>query len=170
MRSRMVIVILASALFLVPSNSFSVLIPWSTDLDPDQVVPGQSTPVTGAMGSASGDIDTDTNELSWDINWSGLSQDAEAVHLHGPAAPGAIGDLQIDVGPISGLMSPSMGAMKIEEAQESDLLSGLWYIDITTRGKPEGEIGGQVNTVPEPSMFLLFGTGLFGLAALRRTS
>ncbi|ACB52622.1 hypothetical protein cce_3274 [Crocosphaera subtropica ATCC 51142] len=51
----------------------------------------------------------------------------------------------------------------VSEKQESQLLSGLWYINIHTEANPPGEIRGQVNinTIPEP-----FTLGLLGMAGV----
>ncbi len=68
---------------------------------------------------------------------------------------------------ISGLGSPSIGSAVITASQVTDLLAGLWYINVHTGLNLPGEIRGQVS-VSEPGSFALLGLGLFGLAFFRR--
>ena len=46
---------------------------------------------------------------------------------------------------------------------KSDLLGGLWYINIHTTAFPGGEIRGQVRVVPEPSSLALATLSCVGL-------
>ena len=54
----------------------------------------------------------------------------------------------------------------LDDIQESDLLKGLWYINIHSDFAPLGEIRGQVNVVPLPAAIWFFGAGLFGLIGM----
>lgn len=105
-----------------------------------------------------------TNELAWDLAYEGLDSGVTGMHFHGPAAVGANAGVQVNIGAISGLASGGSGSAVISEAQEADLLGGLWYINVHTNNVGSGEIRGQVNPaiVPEPSTY----AALFGLAAL----
>lgn len=131
------------------------------DIDGAQEVPPVATPATGT-GTVT--LDTMTNEISWNISWSGLSGAATAMHFHGNANPGANAGVQVNIGFISGLASPSVGSTTISGAQATDLLAGLWYVNIHTSLNPGGEIRGQI--IPTPGAFALLGLG--GLAACRR--
>jgi hypothetical protein len=50
-------------------------------------------------------------------------------------------------------------------SQRSDLLNGLWWINVSTPVYPNGEMRGQILAVPEPSTFGLAGGGLLLMAA-----
>lgn len=105
----------------------------------DPATPGE------AFGTATVTYDDVTNELSWNITFSGLSGDATAAHFHGPAAPGANASPVVNIGAISGLVSPLTGdSFVIAETEEADLLAGQWYINIHTALNTDGEIRGQV--------------------------
>lgn len=114
---------------------------------------GQEVPPTGATGTgfATATYDDVTGELSWDISWSGLTSAATAMHFHGAAPAGVNASVQVNIGVISGLVSPSVGSTIITPAQGADLLAELWYINIHTPQFPGGEIRGQVLlSIPTP--------------------
>lgn len=106
---------------------------------------------TDATGSASVDFDPATNELSWMIEFSGLSGAATAAHFHGPAASGANAGVQVNIGETSGLVSPMEGSAELTSEQASMLLDGELYINIHTAANPNGEIRGQVSCEEEPA-------------------
>jgi hypothetical protein len=110
-------------------------------LDGSQEVPPVETEATG---TASVMFDSETRELTWEIEFSGLSGDATAAHFHGPAAPGNNAGPMVDIGEISGLSSPISGSATLTEEQASVLLDGQMYINIHTAENPNGEIRGQV--------------------------
>ena len=78
----------------------------------------------------------------------------------------------MNFGAISGLTSPSIGSAVISAAQGSDLLNGLWYINIHS-DRPDGvsaggEIRGQVLVIPEPGVLGAIFLGTTTLAAFYR--
>lgn len=96
---------------------------------------------TAATGTANVTWNSETKELSWTIDFSGLSGPANAAHFHGPADPGA------NAGPVAGiedLESPSEGTVALTDEQAADLAAGKWYLNIHTEAHPDGEIRGQV--------------------------
>ena len=115
--------------------------------------------------------DDATNQLNWNTSFSGLLAGTTAAHFHGPAAPGSNAGVQVTMplGDFLGTTSGTLiGAATINDAQEAQLLSNLWYINIHTSTYPGGEIRGQVQVVPLPAAVWLFGSGILALGALIR--
>ncbi len=119
-------------------------------------------------GSATMTYDNVSGMFSWNIAWSGLSGTETGMHFHGPAGPNVAAGVQVDFGSISGISSPSIGSTVISALQGSDLLAGLWYINIHTTAVPSGEIRGQVNVVPIPAAVWLLFSAVAGLGFWRR--
>jgi hypothetical protein len=148
-----------------PGNA--TIIALEANMDCAQANAGAGTCGAGGTGTGTGAISFDdtTNTLSWTISWSGLSAPATLAHFHGPALPNQNAGIQVGIGVAS---NPAVGAAVISAGQASDLLAGLWYVNIHSSNFPGGEIRGQVTVVPEPAVLglaLLAGLGL----ALRRT-
>ena len=162
------VVVLALALVCTTQAS-AIIIPLGALIDGPQANAGAGTGALGT-GSVVASLDTGTNLFSWNVSWSGLSGPATDAHFHGPANPNQNAGSQVDIGLISGLVSPSIGATVIAAGQANDLLAGLYYINIHTAAFPGGEIRGQVttNTVPEPSTVVLLISGILGLLAYVR--
>jgi predicted secreted protein with PEFG-CTERM motif len=115
-------------------------------LDGSQEVPPVTTDGTG---SATVTFDSETSELAWNIEFSGLTGDATAAHFHGPAPAGNNTGVQVNIGEISGLASPMNGTATISAEQAEMLLNGTMYINIHTAANPNGEIRGQVECVED---------------------
>lgn len=106
-------------------------------------VPPNPTTATGVL---IGTYDDATNTLSFDLVFNGLIGTTTAAHFHGPATPGVNAGVQV---PLAGLpVGVSSGTYSntfvLTPAQESDLLNGLWYVNVHTTLYPGGEIRGQV--------------------------
>lgn len=157
--------VLAVSLLFLPTAATATILGFNAILDCAQEVPS-TCDVTSATGTASITFDTDTNLLSWNLVWSGLSGAATGIHFHGPAGVGVNAGVVVNIGSISGLSSPSVGSATISDTIESYLLDGLLYINIHSALRPGGEIRGQV--VPEPSTLALALLGLTGFAAAGR--
>jgi predicted secreted protein with PEFG-CTERM motif len=118
----------------------------TASLDGGQEVPPVETEATGSATMA---FDSDTNELSWEIEFEGLSGNATAAHFHGPAAEGENAGVQVNIGEVSGLSSPMEGSAELTAEQATALLDGELYINVHTEENPDGEIRGQVSCEPE---------------------
>jgi hypothetical protein len=140
----------------------------------DEVPPTSST----GTGSASVSLDVSLDTITVNLSFSGLLGPESGVSIDGPAPPGieALSSLYtLDVQPpgdLSGTVSnqvitlTDLGTYTVSQ-QISDLESGLWYINIQSTVFFEGEIRGQLGTVPEPSSLLLASVALVGLFVYR---
>jgi hypothetical protein len=106
----------------------------------------QENPPTGSTATGSGviEIDTTTNNLYYNITFSGLSSAETAAHIHGFAPRGT------NAGVLAPLPagSPKSGVWNYAEAQEANILAGLTYINIHSTNFPGGEIRGQIDGPP----------------------
>lgn len=108
-----------------------------------QEVPPNTSPATGTI---IGSYNHQTNTISYNIIFSGLSAPTTAAHFHAPAPPGVnagvvFGHPGFPVGVTAGTAS---GSHVLTEAQEMQLLSGLWYSNIHTTALPGGELRAQI--------------------------
>lgn len=157
-----------SVLLILPTWSQAAIYSLSASLDGSQEVPPNASPGTGAGMMT---YDDATNQLNWNISFSGLLTGTTASHFHGPAAPGVNAGVQVTIplGAYAGMTSGTLiGMATLTVTQEAQLLSDLWYINIHTSTFPGGEIRGQVQVIPIPATLWLFGSGLLGLVALVR--
>jgi hypothetical protein len=111
-------------------------------------------------GNISGSYDDVSMTLDYTITFQDLTSSVTNMHFHvgSVGVPGGV-DLAIP-GPWT---SPETGSgIVLNATQETNLLSGNWYVNVHTSDFGSGEIRGQVNVtqVPEP------GTALFGLVSL----
>lgn len=125
-------------------NAFAIQYSCSADMLGANEVPPNASPGSGTLLAIYDDV---TNQLSWNIFWMGLTSPETLMHFHGPAPPGVNAGVQVDVGVISGVLSPSIGDTVIAEPQEADFLGGLWYINLHTTNFLGGELRGQVSCI-----------------------
>jgi hypothetical protein len=148
----------SSTLLTLPQTAQAAIFSLASTLSGSQEVPANNSP---ASGSATLSYDNVINLLSWNIQFSDLQGTSQLSHFHGPAPRGVNGPVQININTTPGFTSPLIGTATLSEIQESQLLSGLWYINIHSSVFPGGEIRGQVELVPESSSL-----GAIGLTAL----
>jgi hypothetical protein len=137
---------------LLASGARGALFTYNFALNGSQETPPNASP---AIGSAVVSLDTVTDLLSWNITYSGLLGNETAAHFHKAplGIPGPV-ELPLVVG------SPIIGSQNITPSQASDVMAGLWYVNVHSNLFPGGEIRGQVT--PEPiSISLLAIGGLF---------
>jgi hypothetical protein len=110
------------------------------DLKGASEVPAKEVSGTGKVEAT---FNTDTNEFSYHVVFSGLTGAPVAAHFHGPAGEGVNAKPQI---PVKGnpLASPLEGKATLTPDQAKDLLDGKWYFNVHTAANPSGEIRGQV--------------------------
>jgi hypothetical protein len=114
------------------------------DLSGREEVPPTTSPATG---DAMAILNPATQELSWSINYRGLSGPAVSAHIHGPSEPGKNAVAQIDIGK-SALGSPLRGSAKVTPQEAQQILEGKWYVNVHTAQNLGGEIRGQLEPVP----------------------
>ena len=102
-------------------------------------------PVQGAgTGSASVNVDAASKEISWRVEYSGLSGAAAAAHIHCGAAAGANAGVAVPLGAGASWASPLQGSGKLTDAQLADLQAGKCYVNVHTAANKGGEIRGQL--------------------------
>lgn len=118
--------------------TFVKLITINVVLEGVQQVPRAATP---AIGSGTVVVNTVANTLTYAMSYSDLVGTFTIAHFHGPAARGVNSSVRIDL-----TASPNSGTVTYLEADEADILNGLWYYNLHTSAFPGGEIRGQLDT------------------------
>jgi len=144
---RKIVVAFAAVLLIAFATSFCAhaeQVRLSANLDGVSEIPSVESPGTA---TATVLFDKDTDMVSWDVYWTGLSGDPTAAHFHGPASKHNEAGVQVDLGG-NGFASPFRGTAHLTDEQAGQLLDGQWYINIHTAAHPDGEIRGQVLRQP----------------------
>ena len=130
----------ACALALVSVAAHAATISLKADLKASAEVPPKDSAGTGTL---TGTLNTETNEFTYHIEFSGLTGPVAAAHFHGPAAEGVNAKPQL---PIKGtpITSPIAGKATLTAQQAKELVDGKWYFNLHTAANPGGEIRGQV--------------------------
>jgi hypothetical protein len=144
---------------------FSVL------LSGGQQVPPNASPYTG-----SGTLTLQGTTLNYSIGMPAPFFVPAAARVHGPALPGETAAPVFDLGPGTifdpGPGTPGslayLGSRELTQPQISDLLAGLWYVNLASETFPNGELRGQITLVPEPSAWALLACGVFWIWLFRR--
>lgn len=135
--------LLFAGLMVLAAPAWAETVEFQATLDQDQAVPAP-TPVPEAGGRAYVTLQTDSNEIAWDIEYYSLSGEIVAIHFHGPAKPGETGDIAVAIDNTSETVGKLTGSAQISAEQAQQLMDGLWYINIHTGLNPAGEIRGQL--------------------------
>ena len=131
------VVALAALLITAPASAETVNL--KASLSASQSVPPNDSKGTGSLQAT---YDTANKQLTYTVNYSGLTGNATAAHFHGPADPGKTAAVVV---PVQGsVASPIKGTATLTDSQAADLLAGKWYFNIHTEANKPGEIRGQV--------------------------
>jgi hypothetical protein len=103
-------------------------------------VPPKQSDGTGTLTAT---LNTDTDELTYHVEFQGLTGPVAAAHFHGPAAEGVNAKPQVPV-KASPIASPIDGKATLTADQAKDLEAGKWYFNLHTAANPGGEIRGQI--------------------------
>ena len=96
-------------------------------------------------GTAEITVNDATKEVTWTVTFEGLTGDATAAHIHGPAAAGTnAGVVQALGTPGAGVKSPLTGKATLDDAKIADILGGRTYVNVHTVANTGGEIRGQL--------------------------
>lgn len=105
----------------------------------------ESPPVqTTGAGTATVNLDTNTKQLSWRVDYNGLSGPATAAHIHCGAPPGGNAGVAVPLGTAPNWNSPLQGTGAMTDAQLAQLRSGQCYVNVHTDKNKPGEIRGQL--------------------------
>ena len=104
---------------------------------------GEEVPAVEPDASGTADVtyNSANGQLTWGIEYSGMSGSLTAPHFHGPADPG---ETAPPVVPIEVGEGPLEGSAEITAEQAEGLTAGRWYVNLHTEANPQGEIRGQV--------------------------
>ena len=132
------VAIAASAVLAFSGPSLAEQMKFQAELTGANQVPPVTT---DAKGMVEVTYDTEAKNLTWTLEYEGLSGEATAAHFHGPAdadetAPPVI--------PAKELASGSEESSEITAEQVEMLMDGKLYFNVHTAANPGGEIRGQV--------------------------
>jgi hypothetical protein len=114
----------------------------SGTLEGAQEVPPNGSP---AIGSVSGGYDPGTMMFFIHVEFSGLTGTTTASHIHGPANPGINAGVLLALPIEFGVTSGSFDyATTLTAMQASQLIDGLWYVNVHTVAFPGGELRAQL--------------------------
>ncbi|MEE9396268.1 MAG: CHRD domain-containing protein [Methylococcales bacterium] len=166
MKNSILRVLLLCALSFFSLQVNAAIINLAADLNSSNEVPPVTVP--DALGSAAMVLDSDTGDFGWVISFEGLTGSATAAHFHVGAIDEA-GPVIFDLDTGSGVQFSGIsqangiftGSTTLGATEISDILQGLWYINIHTEDYPGGEIRGQVlggtfTPIPLPAAIWLF--------------
>lgn len=132
-------VVTVSALTFVSLAAHAATLTLKADLKASSEVPAKDS---SGQGTLTATLDSESHELKYHVEFSGLTGPVVAAHFHGPAAEGVNAKPQVPVK--APFTSPLDGTVTLTTEQEKDLLDGKWYFNLHTTANPRGEIRGQV--------------------------
>lgn len=126
------------------------------------------------------------HSLSFFVDVPAVTFTAHSAYIQGPALPGSTAPVLFDLGgptfrpgndfgtpPGYRFFSPfdgtfGAGPFALTDGQISQLLSGLWYVNVSSFTQPDGQLRGQILPVPEPSTWGLALLGGLSIACFKR--
>jgi CHRD domain len=100
-------------------------------------------PVT-TSASGAGTLSLEGNKLTWDIVFSGLSANATAAHIHGPAGETEAAGVMIPLTAPSATSGRITGSATLTDVQLAAVVGGKAYVNLHTSTNPGGELRGQM--------------------------
>jgi hypothetical protein len=106
------------------------------------------TPLPDVTANGSGIFALEGNSLIFNIRYAGMSSNAIAAHIHGPAKAAEAAGVLINLAPFNGGAFGSNGTLAgqvtLTDEQRALLLEGRTYVNIHTPAHGGGEIRGQI--------------------------
>jgi hypothetical protein len=130
--------IACAATIALATPSMAATVNLKADLKASDEVPPNDSKATGTVTVT---YDTASKKLSWKGTYKDLTGPATAAHFHGPGEPGKNAGVVV---PITPNTSPFDGSATLTDAQESDMMTGKWYVNVHTAANKGGEIRGQL--------------------------
>ena len=128
----------------VQAPVYDVRVALMTDMTGASAVP--PTP-SGGSGHIDMMFNRETSVLRWKTTWGGLQGAITGVQFHGPAGEGQTAPaVMIWPAPFGPTYE---GRATLNAQHASELLHGLWYVNVQTSAYPQGEIRGQLRVVEE---------------------
>jgi hypothetical protein len=105
--------------------------------------PGEVPPVNSS-GTGSATLALVGIDLFWDLTYTGLSANATAAHVHGPAPTTQAAGVLFGIGTPTGTSGTLVGSQTLTLQELDYILDGLTYVNVHTSANPGGEIRGQI--------------------------
>ena len=106
----------------------------------------QEVPANGS--TATGDVQVMLNKTTGAItvtgSFTGLTSNATAAHIHGPAAVGSTAPVIVPLTVPSSLAGTVTGTATMSTVQMNDMLNQMTYVNIHSEMFPDGEIRAQI--------------------------
>ena len=118
--------------------SFDLALETSQSVDPP--ILNGATP----SGTATVNVNTLTGAVSITGDYTGMTSNVDAAHLHGLAAPGAVAGVLVPLPTTAGFTGTFSGGDTLSGGNLAGLLAGETYINIHTGQNLGGELRGQV--------------------------
>jgi len=106
----------------------------------------QEVPATGSSATANVTVTLDrtTGNVTVSGNFMGLTSNATAAHIHGPAAAGANAAILVPLTVPAATTGMVTGTGTMTNVQMNDMISGMTYVNIHSTMFPNGEIRAQI--------------------------
>ena len=111
-----------------------------------QLSGSQEVPATGsnAMANVKVTLNQTTGEVTVSGSFTGLTANATAAHIHGPAAVAMNGPILVPLTVPASTSGNVTGTGTMTNVQMNDMTSGMTYVNIHSTNFPDGEIRAQI--------------------------